>query len=1136
MTREELQSIFESEFNWDNWKQVMNFVFPEFKFNIAKNNLPLTTKSQEESLHSIVPHGQGQLARDENLLLFEVLVKDNIRLDRNVKSVRRFVASDSIPNFQAIIAVFHSANKAKWRFTLVVREFSSDGKVVDKKPESYTYVFGKGEKGRTAAERFFKLKEIPNKSLSDLEKAFSVKALSDEFFKKYKAIYQKFVDDIVNSPSKLALFKENTQDKQEKSARDFVKKMMGRLIFLYFLQKKGWLGCKTKWKEGDEQFMKRFEEKAKSNDSFYHQFLEPLFFDTLNARRAKQDEDCVIQKQNFGKVPYLNGGLFEKDENHPVGLTLKSEIFSELFETLNNYNFTIIEDDPEFKEVAVDPEMLGHIFENLLEDNRDKTGTFYTPKEIVHYMCQESLCEYLKTNLQKNNHWPTDESDINQLEASLQRFVKQKLASGIIDYDKPLAKALKEVRICDPAIGSGAFPMGLLNEIYHCVHKLHDESPDKVGDVWGIGKTWQGNKVKLNIIQNSIYGVDIEKGAVDIARLRFWLSLIVDEPEPTPLPNLDYKIMQGNSLLESFEGIDLKFDRKKYAKPIEKAKDLFGNIAEKDKQISIAEAMATSNFDLAKMERDYFETENPAEKEKIRKKITDFEKQFIDKQIAEREKDLHEKINTLSKKLNSNRYETASQKRTDEKLMQQCEKDLVIVEHAKANAIKIKEGNKPYFLWSLYFLNVLDEGGFDIVIGNPPYVQLQGNGGALAKMYENEKFETFERTGDIYSLFYEKGWQLLKSKGVLCFITSNKWMRAGYGETTRKFFADHTNPILLIDFAGQKIFESATVDVNILIFTRDKNQQRTYSCVVKENVLNNLSVFIRQNTSVVGFNSSNSWVILSPIEQTIKSKIEAIGTPLKDWDINIYRGILTGYNEAFILDRNTKDKLIEEDPKSAEIIRPILRGRDIKRYGYDFADLYLITTFPSLKIDIEKFPAVKGHLLSFGYDRLKQTGELGARKKTSNQWFETQDSIGYWDDFSKQKIVWAELARTGNAFTLDDKGYYLGNTGYILVMNKRLEQKMSYEYLLAILNSKAMLFYLDMISTRLDETGWRWLRQYVEQLPIPIVSVEKQDNIRSIVTNELKKKTKAGQDTIDAFVNNIYNLTNEEINFLQRFN
>src|SRR5690606_34976569 len=250
--------------------------------------------------------------------------------------------------------------------------------------------------------------------------------------------------------------------------------------------------------------------------------------------------------------------------------------------------------------------------------------------------------------------------------------------------------------------------------------------------------------------------------------------------------------------------------------------------------------------------------------------------------------------------------------------------------------------------------------GFDIVMGNPPYIQLQENGGHLAKIYAGKGFETFERTGDIYTLFYEKGVSLLKDNGILCFITSNKWMRAGYGEKTRKFFSTKTNPIILIDFSGQKIFESATVDTNVLLLSKQKNRQQTKACIVKEKVLNNLSDYFRQNSNKTSFQTSESWVILSPIEKQIKDKIERIGTPLKDWDIQINYGIKTGFNDAFIISGAKREEILsnctsdEERQKTDELIRPLLRGRDIKRYSYNFADLYLITTFPSLKIDIEQ--------------------------------------------------------------------------------------------------------------------------------------------------------------------------------------
>ena len=305
--------------------------------------------------------------------------------------------------------------------------------------------------------------------------------------------------------------------------------------------------------------------------------------------------------------------------------------------------------------------------------------------------------------------------------------------------------------------------------------------------------------------------------------------------------------------------------------------------------------------------------------------------------------------------------------------------------------------------------------GFDIVIGNPPYIQLQNNSGELAKLYEHCGYSTFARTGDIYCLFYERGWQLLKQGGHLCYITSNKWMRAGYGEKTRDFFATKTNPMLLIDFAGVKIFESATVDTNILLFSKSNNQHKTACAVTnKQNKdsVKNLSDFVQQDC-ICDFSSSDSWVILSPIEQSIKRKIEAVGTPLKDWDINIYRGVLTGYNDAFIISTEKRDEILsncqseEERIKTAELIRPILRGRDIKRYGYEWANLWIINTHNGIKgklprIDVNEYPAIKAHLDQY-WDKISKRADKGDTPYNLR-------NCAYMEDFCKQQIVWIELS------------------------------------------------------------------------------------------------------------------------------
>src|SRR5690606_37959945 len=327
--------------------------------------------------------------------------------------------------------------------------------------------------------------------------------------------------------------------------------------------------------------------------------------------------------------------------------------------------------------------------------------------------------------------------------------------------------------------------------------------------------------------------------------------------------------------------------------------------------------------------------------------------------------------------------------------------------------------------WRFEFPEVLDNDGnfigFDAIIGNPPYIQLQKMG-AASDALQKIGYETFTRTGDIYSLFYELGFNILKEKGILTFITSNKWMRAAYGENLRKFFSEKTNPLILIDFGGTQIFDTATVDTNILMLSKENNQLKTEACIVKEKLLNNLSDYFRQNANLTEFNNSESWVVLSPIERQIKEKIERIGTPLKDWDIRINYGIKTGFNDAFIIDGAKRKELIEEDPKSAEIIRPILRGRDIKRYAYDFADLWLINTHNGVKekgikrINIEDYPAVKKHLDQY-FPQLEKRADKGDTPYNLR-------NCAYIEDFFSPKIIW-KIIGDQMAFSIDYKNYVL---------------------------------------------------------------------------------------------------------------
>ncbi|RKW54239.1 MAG: class I SAM-dependent DNA methyltransferase, partial [Prevotella sp.] len=416
--------------------------------------------------------------------------------------------------------------------------------------------------------------------------------------------------------------------------------------------------------------------------------------------------------------------------------------------------------------------------------------------------------------------------------------------------------------------------------------------------------------------------------------------------------------------------------------------------------------------------------------------------------------------------------------------------------------------------------------GFDCIIGNPPYIQLQSMGKS-ADILERMGYVTYSRTGDIYCLFYELGVNLLVPNGYICYITSNKWMRAGYGKYLRNYFTSQTNPIMLVDFAGIKIFDAIKVDANILLSQKATNLFNTQACSVQDtNGLNNLSDFVQQEYTICKFSGDNSWVILSPIEQSIKRKIEAVGTPLKDWDINIYRGVLTGCNEAFIIGTTKREEILhncqteDERKRTAELIRPILRGRDIKRYGYEWAELWLIATFPSRHYDIDDYPSIKQYLLSYRFERLEQTGKVHivngekvkARKKTNNKWFETQDSISYWEDFNKPKIMYSEIVREPQFFFDVDGKFYPEATSFIMTGD-------GLETLYRVFHTSlaTYLFKRFYAGGGLGEKGYRYKKAFFEDLPIPKALLHQQ--IDELSANESLIR--------------LYGLSSEEVSFIE---
>ena len=1050
MCTETLRSFLEKEYPGIDafLEQVIYRIFDQTEFEtIGKDDYAQKANysklAEATGIRNIVLKGEVY-AGTTPLQVFDITVSDHVKMARN-RVALQLLTRRIMEHRSAAFMLFHyeeaHAASREWRFSFCYKS-SDSGATTD--PKRFTFLFGPGHSCRTAAENFQKLFDKKGKevTIADLQAAFSVEALSKEFFDKYREHYARFVlhatgKRYVKQDNK---WKERTEhapdeaimqafDGDEKRVRDYVKKLLGRIVFLHFLQKKGWMGVPDggRWGEGKFRFMYNLFDRASETQraDFVHEVLEYLFFHALNTdRKADNDRyDTHVFREKM-RVPYLNGGLFEEDDADKcfkacTDARFPAELFEKLFAFFEQYNFTIDENDPDDAQVGVDPEMLGRIFESLLEDNKEK-GAFYTPKEIVQYMCRRSLTAYLQADI-------PDE----RMRKAIDEFVRTK------DYDclrlrlphsrrKQVAGRLRTVKICDPAIGSGAFPMGLLRELYLCRIALEDEVKE--------GRSKSHAEIKKEILQQNIYGVDLDRGAVDIARLRFWLSLVVDEDVPQPLPNLDYKIMQGNSLLERYKNVDLS---------------TLASQKTDGRLIFIDDENDASRLSLYHLLTEYYGEDNHDKKQALRARI----QQNIEEQLK------------------AQRYK---------------------VDLSDVNVF----ANSDFFLWHTWFSEVFADGGFDIVIGNPPYISLQNEGGSVGEPYEKAGFATFDGNGDIYCLFYEQGINLLRSGGILCLITSNKWMRAAYGKKLRGLFAEHTNPRLLIDFSGNKIFENATVDVNILLLEKTANAGQTESVTIEKDFrlsAENLSLYVEQYAITSAFTSSSSWLILSPIEASIHRKIEAVGTPLKDWGIRINYGIKTGRNKAFIISTAKRNEILancqteDERRRTADLIRPILRGKDIKRYGYNWAGLWLIATFPTRHYDIDQYPAVKQHLLSFGKERLEQTGKsyvindkvIKARKKTTNKWFEMQDNIAYWEDFDKPHICWKAVGRN-LAFALVEGGIYLTAPASFISAG------INNEYILACLCSDLSKYFIYKNS---DTTGAGDVMLNIQSLvtlPLPI--------------------------------------------------
>lgn len=719
-SKEQLRNIFQNKFDREAWKAIVVNIFGANK--VRRENELFTDPDDAE-----VGYYMGSIDTTDSFRigLFYYKINSGSVAHKKVglrNLVKKFI-NQNWGEFDAAIVVFDD-NK-DWRLSFVC-----DIKEEATAPKRFTFVFGEKDNFyRTAIDRFDYL-QTHGASFENIRKAFSVDALSDDFFDEYRELYADFVEYITgkryvkesNKWVERVIDKPNYQyestfGKDDKLVRDYIKKMFGRIVFLYFLQRKGWL-------DGNRQYMHDLFYNSDKKDNFLDGVLEPLFFEVLNTDKPYRTE-AAKALPGSENIPYLNGGLFARDEIDERTCIFKEEDFERLFDFLDSYNFTIDENDTDDAEIGIDPEMLGRIFENLLEDNKDK-GAFYTPKEIVDYMCRESIIAYLQNGIPERSH------------ELIRNFVETFDASQLAEKQKLfIRKKLQAVKICDPAIGSGAFPMGLVNLLSKLYVAMKSDTDTA--------------KMKRHIMEQNIYGVDIEQGAVDIARLRFWLAMIVEEKEPMPLPNLHFKIMQGNSLLESYKGIDLS------------------DLTKLSKDLKYGES------------RGFWDTED-SEREAL---ISSLKSYYKTSDHAKRDHLFNDIINNVRRQL--------------------FDKGITLPKDIDPSA------NTDFFLWHTWFSDVFANGGFDIVIGNPPYVE-------VVNSEEYSKYETYT-CYELYAHFFERGINLLKPFGVLSFITGSLYIKGMKFGSLRKFLKSNTTLIAFRN-EGDNVFEEVGMPTSTILLSK----------------------------------------------------------------------------------------------------------------------------------------------------------------------------------------------------------------------------------------------------------------------------------------------------------------------------
>ena len=1009
-SKDNLRQIFQQPFNAHEWQQMLQHYFQATELKAEPERIEgMTEDEQGYYLGAIDTTDSYRIG-----LFYYQIQHGNVARKR--VGLRNLVKSFVNPNwgeFDAALVVFDSGEL--WRLSFVC-----DIKGESTAPKRYTYVFGEVDNYYNTPVGRFDALQRKGISFETIKEAFSVEALSKEFFDEYREHYAdiveyitgkryvkekgKWVEKTIHEPCHeifdqfVAVYKD-----PEKTIRDYIKKLMGRLVFLQFLQKKEWMGVpadRQDWKGGDIRFLQNKFNEFADKDNFIDGFLEPLFND-LNTNRQNNNDLASPKVGNDIKVPFLNGGLFQLDEEDCSNIRLPQHLLGDVLDFFERYNFTIDENDPNDAQIGVDPEMLGRVFENLLEDNKDK-GAFYTPKEIVQYMCQESLIAYLQTGID-------DETD----KESIRQFVLTHELEHLGSMAEDISIKLLNVKICDPAIGSGAFPMGLLRQLYLCQCAIHPELEEK-----------NAADIKRHIIQNNIYGVDIEKGAVDIARLRFWLSLIVDEETPRFLPNLDFKIMQGNSLLEQYKGVDLS---KMTTLSTEQGEGT--QLTWFDKELDIL------RFDLREKLNEYYNCSDHQRKERLKQEIIENVKQQL------REQSINVDFGDL---------------------------DL--------------SANDQFTLWHTWFYDVFSQGGFDIVIGNPPYVLVQSfNNPQLESLYK-KNYNVASYKIDLFHLFIEAGYNVLNKDGVLSFINPTTFLTNNYTQPLRDLLLKRT-VILSVVNIGDNVFD-ASVNTGIEILIKGQKTNNVLNYYLAEYEKEKLS--IKKISSVLQTDYLKvEKHIIQPIASnesySLSQKIESNAKLLKEY-ASVNFGMQLRNRKIY-----TNDVLVSPSPEMlTPYHRKCLTGKDISNYVVFWNSRYCY---------------------------------FNEEARCGGCWIESLHN-------SRDKILVRQVGAVP-VCGIDTEGLAVLNSAFMIVC-KRINPFGT----LGILNSKLIKFYWQQKYEDKRKTFPKIKGTYLELLPI----VPPTDEITRLVKNilSLKQKspstdTSAIEQQVDILVYHLYGLTYDEV-------